>query len=633
MTLPPDRTSLFLDPAFGKALADTAVEAIVVLDPHGRIVDLNPAAEKLFRCRRSEVLEKGFGDLFVPKSHLDNHRKALRRYRETRKPHILGQRLEVPVVLPSGEIRVELTVTAVEVEKRLLFVGYLRDIGAQTAAALSLEDARRAAEESSAAKSRFLANMSHEIRTPLAALVGYADLLERRPEDPLWRDWVARLRRNADHLLALLNDILDLSKIEAGEMSLEMANVNLFQLLYSLKEVMEPLAVERGLEFSIETSGEVPGILLTDQLRLRQILLNLVSNGLKFTDAGGVAVNATYDAEEEHLHFQVRDTGEGIPADRLQTVFEPFYQLDSGSRRKTGTGLGLDISSQLARALGGSLAVESQEGVGTTFTLSLPVAAGSTLVDTDRYSIAEFAPDPDLIAPDLNEIRILVADDNESNRHLLETFLKETGAIVTTAGDGGEAVRLASSTAFDLILIDMQMPRVDGYEGTRLLRAQGYSGPIVAVTAHAMTGDRTACISAGCDDYLTKPILPETLFTCLERALRRHWTRRIQRSRGDSPRPKPSSSVDDRLRELAERYREDLPRVAALIREAHSKGDSATIRSEAHKLAGTGTSYGFSRISELASACEVAIRCGTPLGELGAALSDLDDEIRQVAGS
>jgi len=386
-----------------------------------------------------------------------------------------------------------------------------------------LEQAMHEAEVANAAKSEFLANMSHEIRTPMSAVLGYADLLldpELRPEQHVKS--IQTIRRNGQHLLDILNDILDLSKIEAGRMTVEHIPCSPARVVVEVASLMRGRATERGLELDIDFEGAIPKTIHSDPTRLRQILLNLVGNGIKFTKKGFVRIStgmADESAlEDPYLRFDVIDSGVGLSPEKAQTLFEPFAQADTKTTREFGgTGLGLTISKRLADQLGGDLTVESEPGSGSRFSLQIatgsldgvPMLRGITeAVVLKEEDLAQQHEDADV---DLSGVRVLLAEDGPENQLLITLFLEKAGAAVQVADNGRIACDLALDAwrrgrPYDVVLMDMQMPELDGYSAATLLRQEGYPGRIIALTAHAMPDDRTKCLAAGCSDYISKPI-------------------------------------------------------------------------------------------------------------------------------
>jgi PAS domain S-box-containing protein len=374
-----------------------------------------------------------------------------------------------------------------------------------------LKRAKDAADAANATKSAFLANMSHEIRTPLGAILGYSELMmdqNMTVSDRL--NSVEVIKRNGKLLSTIINDILDLSKIEAGRLEVEKAEISLEEVVIEIESLLNLEASGKGIQLIIKSEGPVPDSVLTDPLRLRQILLNIVGNAIKFTSKGSVEMKIKlvpgHDGSTK-LAFLVTDTGEGIDPTHASRLFQPFSQADVSTTRKFGgTGLGLVLSRRLAQALGGDVAlVESRRGHGSTFLITIDPGTGEKVFFHSLNPAKSLFPGYDQHVR-LNSLRVLVVDDSLDNLILVSNILRFAGANVETAATGREAVDKTLNGDFGLVLMDLQMPVMDGYEATQELRARGYKGPIIALTAHAMKGERLRCLENGFNDHIPKPI-------------------------------------------------------------------------------------------------------------------------------
>jgi len=379
-----------------------------------------------------------------------------------------------------------------------------------------LVEARDAADAANVAKSQFLANMSHEIRTPLNGVLAMAEVMDRGDLAPAQRERLAVVRQSGEQLLAVLNDVLDLSKIEAGKLDLEIGDFDLERVAQGVRDTFNPVAVGKGLRFSVEVAPEAGGMWRGDADRLRQIVTNLVSNALKFTSEG--QVTARFEpADAGGIRLSVTDTGIGIPAEKMGGLFEKFTQADSSTtRRYGGTGLGLAICRELAQLMGGSISVVSEEGKGSTFYAELPLTQGQTAVTTE-------APEP---AEDIEgrSVRLLAAEDNAVNQKVLQAIVEPMDVELDIVADGRAAVEAWRKGAYDLILMDIQMPVMDGITAARTIRAaEAGEGrprtPILALTANAMVHQIEEYLTAGMDGHVSKPIEIAKLYDALNRAL------------------------------------------------------------------------------------------------------------------
>ncbi|WP_372720722.1 PAS domain S-box protein, partial [Novipirellula sp.] len=405
--------------------------------------------------------------------------------------------------------------------KRIL--GLIWDITEQRELQDSLQEARAQAEAASDSKSEFLANMSHEIRTPMTAILGYTDLIAEQIQHPEALEHVRTIRRNGDFLLDIINDILDLSKIEAGKLDIAPERFAPNRLIEDVRSIMEVRASEGGLNLDVDYEGKIPSEVVSDPKRLKQILINLVGNAIKFTPSGEVRLRIRHQPEDRRLRIDIIDTGIGMKPEQKARLFKPFTQGDSSvTRHFGGTGLGLAISQRLAKMLGGTITVDSTEGQGSTF--SLTIATGDIQGVDMIKPMAMIQPNPDEapIASITLDCSVLVVDDRRDIRFLTKSLLTKAGATVDEAEDGEVAIKkvqalIGKDQSYDLILLDMQMPKLDGYQTAEQLRRMGFSAPIIALTADAMQGDMSRCIEQGCNDYLSKPIHKATMLQMVSR--------------------------------------------------------------------------------------------------------------------
>jgi len=466
----------------------------------------------------------------------------------------------------------------------------------RTQAQEQLRIAKDAAEAANRFKSAFFANISHEIRTPLTAINGFAELLlnpERTDEE---RRADARvIRRNGEHLLTLINDILDQSKIEAGQMSVEPIPCCPAAIVGEICSMLRPRAAEKGLTLDVSFEGQIPKTIRTDPMRLRQILINLIANAIKFTKEGGVrltvSIKPAVTDQKPMLEVKITDTGIGIPPERQAELFRPFVQGDASiSRQYGGSGLGLAISQHFARALGGDICVASEAGRGSTFSVTVETGSLFGVSMHDRPEEA-MQPQEDFIGPKVRiNGTVLVAEDGIDNQALIVAKLRETGLKVDIASNGQiafEKVVAAMSTPFDLILMDVQMPVMDGFAATLLLRSEGYRGPIIALTANATERDRAKCLNAGCNDFVTKPIKMGSLLKAIGRYLK------VVEVVKDPALAEAAANRDA----LAQKFYQELPAELEQIDQAIEREDRVRLKEAAQLLLGKSAAAGLKDVA------------------------------------
>ena len=643
-----------------RAIFETAMDCIVFTDENGKIVEFNRAAESTFGCRRRDVIGQEMFEVFLPAASRSRHRENLSRFAGAGEAgSLIGKRLELEMNRQGGEPFIaEMAIQPIPLLGSSGFAVFVRDITARKHAEAALQKAKDAAEAANEAKSLFVANMSHEIRTPMNAIIGMTDLVLESPLDDEQRDYLKMVQESADSLLAVINDILDFSKIEAGKLDLDLVD---FDVRERFGDAMKSLAFRahgKGLEIACHIDPAIPEMLSGDPQRLRQVVVNLVGNAIKFTSHGEVVLDIELAAHHNGhvmLHFAVTDTGIGIPLDKQAAIFEAFEQADkTTTRRYGGTGLGLSISRRLVELMHGRIWVESEVGQGSTFHFTarldkavapppdpprelvrlrdirvlivddnrtnrrileevfgnwqMPAVSADNadeawrllqqaqqasqpfrllvtdcnMPDVDGFMLterinqsaelrrpeiimltsgdrpgdaarckqlgiaghlmkpvkqselldltmrvlgsaaaAEAAPTAEEPPVVLRPLRILLAEDSLFNQKLAVGLLEKQGHSVFVANNGSEAIAAATSQTFDIALIDVQMPDLDGFEATAEIRARerrtGQHLPIIALTAHAMKGDRERCLAAGMDEYLAKPIRARELFATIQK--------------------------------------------------------------------------------------------------------------------
>ncbi len=618
------------------------------LDPNGVIVDVNETELKMLGYAREEYLGHKLTDFMTPESRelfclRFGEFQRSGRVRDIDYDVICKDGSLLPVLISADIVRDEqgafLFKRATMTDNRERKRRERQIVALQTALAQRAE----VAEAATRAKSTFLANMSHEIRTPMNALLGFAHILGRSPLTLEQRGQVEKIGQAGEHLLTVINSILDLSKIEAGKLTLEQRDFVLPLLLDDVRALIADQASAKGLILEIDQDG-LPDWLLGDPMRLRQALLNFAGNALKFTERGRIAINARLLAEESEqllVRFEVSDTGIGIPADRQAKLFGAFEQVDaSTTRRYGGTGLGLAITRHLARMMGGEAGVESEEGQGSTFWFTAWLGHG-------QARVIEVSPTPAMAEAELKRLHagaaILLAEDDPINQEVAQLMLEETGLRVVVANNGHEAVELAATETFDLILMDVQLPKLDGLAACRAIRALPgrERTPILAITASAFEEDRQQCLAAGMNDFVPKPVDPKLLFAALLRWLPPAFPADAplaeqppasDRTQGARLPSIPGLDVAAGLKVARGRTRtyerllsifaHDHGDDVARLRDAVRNGDMATLGHLIHQLKGSSGNLGARELSALAESFLAAQRRDA---------SDLPERAREVA--
>ncbi len=627
------RVALLLSEARLDAVVNTAVDGIITINTAGVIQTVNPAAARIFGYAPEEMVGNPITMLQI-EPYRSEHDGYLARYLATGDPHIIGRGgREVPGRRKDGEvIPLELAVSEVRVGEQWFFTGMLRDISERKRLEVELLTAKEQAEAANQAKSEFLARMSHEIRTPMNAVLGLTHLALQTRLDGQQRDYLGKVQTSARLLLGIINDILDFSKIEAGRLELETVDFDLDELLDGLLVVVGQTAEAKGLALSVAADPDVPRLLAGDSLRLTQVLVNLLNNAVKFTDQGEVSLRVSLREQGgpgAALRFTVRDTGLGMDEAARAKLFRSFSQADETiTRRFGGTGLGLAISKRLVELMGGGISAQSEPGQGSTFTVDVVLAPASGRPRAGRSQ----APDAAALAA-IRGAAVLVAEDNPINRQVARELLASAGMRVFEAENGLAAVEAVRKKSFDLALMDVHMPVMDGHEATRRIRAQETGGrlPIVAMTASTLTGDRERSISAGMDDHLPKPFTPEALAWMLVK-----WIKPGEREPLDLPAPAPASAPapegasalpgspaldmargldmvggkPELYRELLAQFGQEFSDAPARLEAAFSAGRPGEARQLAHSLRGVAGNLGVHQVERMAKDMEQALAAG-----------------------
>lgn len=504
-----------------RQVIEAAPNGLLMVNQKGEIVLCNAEIESLFGYAREELLGKKI-EILIPARFRNTHPHHRSDYFLSPETRQMGAGRDLTGLRKDGtEFPVEIGLNPVRTDEGQSVLASIVDITERQKIAQALLEAKEAAETANLAKSAFLANMSHEIRTPLGAILGFADLVVDPQSQTFEKaNFVAAIKRNGELLSTIINDILDLSKVEAGKMEISVREATLADLLTDTKTMLDLQAKDKGIALNIDIDPNVPKTIKTDPLRLRQILINIIGNAIKFTAKGAVSVRI--QPEGSRLAFVVKDTGRGIQPDQVGKLFTPFSQVDATSKRKYGgTGLGLVLSRRLAVLLGGDVVLSQTEpNRGSTFVITIDPGPA---LDIQSSLIEKGAPVMQVPGRlRLDGVKVLLAEDAPDNQVLVSHILRIAGASVEIASNGQEAIEKAGQDVFDVLLMDLQMPIIDGYEATAELRQRGYTGKILALTAHALTDERERCLRSGFDEHISKPINREALIERVDHFSKMH---------------------------------------------------------------------------------------------------------------
>ncbi|WP_410514934.1 ATP-binding protein [Paenibacillus sp. BR2-3] len=507
-----------------RAMTDHALDAVIVMNSMGMVTEWNKRAEIEFGWLEEEAVGQNLGDLIIPVEYREHHKKGLARFVHTGEGRILNKRMELSALHRYGHaFPIELTVTPIRWGKSFIFNAFVRNITERKTNEQELILAKEIAEAGTKAKSEFLATISHEIRTPLNGIIGMTHLLKDTELNPEQEEYVDYLIKSEDALISVINDVLDYSKIESGNVEL---NVEPFELKACILETFDLLSTmnqEKQLKMSYSIDSDIPSVLVGDLGRLRQVMINLVGNAVKFTEQGGIHIEARLLEQERDefttIKISVQDTGIGIPKELAVKLFEPFSQLDSSNTRKYGgTGLGLAISKKLVQLMGGDIWLEESDRRGACFSFTVALKGDSSGDQIEKSRSGENNKKAQTA-----EVRLLIAEDNIVNQKVLLKMLNNLGFTADIANTGVEVLECVQRKDYDLVLMDIQMPEMDGIEATKRIRQliPPYKRPkVIAVTANAFQSDKEKYLTAGLDDYISKPVRLEQLKSVLSRLIK-----------------------------------------------------------------------------------------------------------------
>ncbi len=582
-----------------QATVTASLDGIIVINAAGNVVEFSESAEKIFGYKRADILGQQMADLIVPERYRDAHNNGMKRMRETGQSKILGQRIEIEAMRADGtEFMSELAISRSSSESGNIFIAYIRDISERIAAQKDLVAAKEAAEAANEAKSRFLATMSHEIRTPFNAVLGILDILGDTRLNEEQRHLVKTAESSSVALLRVINDVLDYARMSSGQARLVVYPFRANAVFDDVIQLFRSQADDKGLQIDLHYDQGLDDVYLEGDIgRIRQILMNFVSNALKFTENGALTLKIELTPELEarrRLKCSVSDTGIGIDKGLLGNLFDEFFMADDSETREfEGTGLGLTISKGLAELMDGELGCESELGKGSTFWVSVPLPVTSAAAVSDRYEKKEF---------DMENCHILVAEDNVTNQMVIRHILESKCAELTVVENGALVLDMLEQKTFDLILMDIFMPKMNGKEATRMIRASNNSHrdiPIIALTAMGSFQDLDALRGDGVDEVVTKPFKKEDLFAAISSVLGRD--RKLGAPHGIEFGGFADQLDTEDIPVFRDQLRADLTEIHSQLVEVLKSKDWKALGRPSHTLKGLAGTYGMDALSQMAA--------------------------------
>ena len=571
-------------------------DAILIVNDRMDTVYVNKQFESMFGYSASEILNTNFSKL-LPEFAVDAHAHHVAGFFKNPKVRNMGEGRRLEARRNDGSLfPVEISLSPIETKTGLLVMSTIRDISTRMEDKEALIQAREDALGAAKTKAAFLAKMSHEIRTPLNVIIGLSDLLEDTTLNATQVEYVTTLRRAGISLLDIINDILDISKLDAGHMELNAMPFSLRSFVHQSIGVYIDQAREKGLDVNVSIATSVPEIVHGDPGFLRQVLVNILSNAIKFTENGHITIDVSPGPGPDILIFNISDSGRGIPEQELTRIFDSFTQVKHAFTSSPGTGLGLSIANELVNMMGGTISVTSQPRQGSTFTLTLPLPSHQGPLPAENQA------SPSNEATESKCLRILLAEDSEDNILVFKTYLLNAGHSVDIAINGQEAVSMYHTNSYDLILMDLQMPVMDGFEAVSIIRHQEMSHgltptPILAISAFTHEEEKEKSRRAGCNEHLTKPMRKPELLNAIQRYAPHHSAEEIEAQSG-------SDSPDPELAQLVPGYLQNRSHEIPKLETALGESDFDTIATIGHKLKGHGGSYGFPELSKIGKELE-----------------------------